>query len=68
MGAAGFRDVEVVRADNGAPGLVAVRPGRRVSVGRGVSRWHVSLTHTDTVAVAPWWPKARRDRDDGATP
>jgi holo-[acyl-carrier protein] synthase len=52
VGAAGFRDVEVTRADNGAPGLVLSGRAEALSVGRGVRRWHVSLTHTDTVAVA----------------
>ena len=25
---------------------------RQLSVARGIHRWHVSLTHTDTIAVA----------------
>jgi holo-[acyl-carrier protein] synthase len=52
VGAAGFRDVEVVRGDNGEPGLALSGRAAALSVGRGVRRWHVSLTHTDTVAVA----------------
>jgi holo-[acyl-carrier protein] synthase len=52
VGEAGFRDVEVVRADSGAPGLVLTGRAAALSVGRGISRWHVSLTHTDAVAVA----------------
>ena len=52
VGAAGFRDVEVVRAENGRPGLVLSGRAAQLSEGRGVRRWHVSLTHTDTVAVA----------------
>jgi holo-[acyl-carrier protein] synthase len=52
VGAAGFRDVEVVRGDNGEPGLALSGRAAALSAGRGVRRWHVSLTHTDTVAVA----------------
>jgi holo-[acyl-carrier protein] synthase len=52
VGAAGFRDVEVVRGDNGEPGLSLSGRAAALSVGRGVRRWHVSLTHTDTVAIA----------------
>jgi holo-[acyl-carrier protein] synthase len=52
VGAAGFRDVEVVRADNGAPSLALTGRAAALSLGRGISRWHVSLTHTDTIAVA----------------
>ena len=52
VGAAGFRDVEVVRGENGEPGLSLSGRAAALSVGRGVRRWHLSLTHTDTVAVA----------------
>jgi len=52
VGAAGFRDVEVVRGQGGEPGLVLSGRAAALSARRGVHRWHVSLTHTDTVAVA----------------
>ena len=52
VGAAGFRDVEVTRADNGEPGLSLTGRAAALSTGRGIDRWHLSLTHTDTVAVA----------------
>jgi holo-[acyl-carrier protein] synthase len=52
VGGAGFRDVEVVRGENGEPGLALSGRAAALSVGLGVRRWHVSLTHTDTVAVA----------------
>ncbi len=52
VGAAGFRDVEVVRADNGDPGLALSGRAAALSVGRGIHRWHLSMTHTDTIAVA----------------
>ena len=52
MGAVGWRDMEVVRADGGAPSLSLT--GRAAELGdeRGVTRWHLSLSHTDTVAIA----------------
>jgi holo-[acyl-carrier protein] synthase len=52
IGEVGFHDVEVVRADGGAPGLSL--SGRAASLAErlGVRRWHVSLTHTDTLAMA----------------
>jgi len=52
VGAAGFRDVEVVRGEGGAPGLALSGRAAALSASRGVRRWHVSLTHTDTLAVA----------------
>ncbi|HEY5023472.1 MAG TPA: holo-ACP synthase [Acidimicrobiales bacterium] len=52
VGAAGFRDVEVVRAENGEPGLSLSGRAAALSARRGVRRWHLSLTHTDSVAVA----------------
>jgi holo-[acyl-carrier protein] synthase len=67
VGAAGFRDVEVVRAANGAPGLALTGRAAALSVGRGISRWHVSLTHTDTVAVASVVAEGTLQRDDEMT-
>jgi len=52
IGAAGFRDIEVVRAEGGQPGLALWGRAESLAARRGVRRWHVSLTHTDTVAVA----------------
>jgi len=52
IGAFGWHDVEVVRADGGAPSLRVTARAASLARGRGVSRWHVSLTHTATVAVA----------------
>jgi holo-[acyl-carrier protein] synthase len=52
LGAFGWEDVEVERQEGGAP-LLRVR-GRAASLaaGRGVAGWHISLTHTATVASA----------------
>jgi holo-[acyl-carrier protein] synthase len=52
LGATDFRDVEVVRADNGAPHLALGGRAAALAARRGVRVWHLSLTHTDLVAVA----------------
>ena len=52
VGAARFRDVEVLRGDGGQPGLALSGRAAALSTSRGVRRWHLSLTHTDTLAVA----------------
>jgi len=52
LGAIGFADVEVVRGPGGAPVLRASGRAAELAGARGVTAWHVSLTHTDTVAVA----------------
>lgn len=52
MGAIAWRDVEVVRAESGAPSLVLTSSAAALALRRGVSQWHISLTHTATVAVA----------------
>jgi holo-[acyl-carrier protein] synthase len=52
IGAADFHEVEVVRADDGAPGLTLAGRAAALAEHRGVRWWHISLTHTDLVAVA----------------
>jgi holo-[acyl-carrier protein] synthase len=52
VGEAAFRDVEVVRDESGEPHLALSGRAAVLAADRGVRRWHVSLTHTDTVAVA----------------
>jgi holo-[acyl-carrier protein] synthase len=52
VGDAAFRDVEVVRARSGDPGLALSGRAHALSLDRGVRRWHLSLTHTDAVAIA----------------
>jgi holo-[acyl-carrier protein] synthase len=52
LGAFGFHDVYVVRAASGAPSLVVRNRARELAEERGVTAWHLSLTHTDLVAVA----------------
>ncbi|HSJ91828.1 MAG TPA: holo-ACP synthase [Ilumatobacter sp.] len=52
IGAFGFHDVWVERAPSGAPSLAFAGRARELSEQAGVMRWHVSLTHSDLVAVA----------------
>lgn len=48
----GFRDVEIVREGDGAPRLVVHRTAARIAARRRIVRWHVTLTHTRTTAIA----------------
>jgi len=52
LGAFGFHDVWVERAESGAPSLVFAGKAAELALGAGVQRWHLSLTHSDLVAVA----------------
>jgi holo-[acyl-carrier protein] synthase len=52
IGATALHDVEVVRNDDGAPGLCLVGRAATLATARGISSWHISLTHTALVAVA----------------
>jgi holo-[acyl-carrier protein] synthase len=52
LGACGFHDIEVVRAESGAPSVALHRAAVGLAAAAGVERWHLSLTHTDTVATA----------------
>jgi len=52
LGACSFRDIEVVRAASGAPSLALHGSAARLAAEHGVTAWHVSLTHTATMAEA----------------
>ncbi len=52
LGAFGFHEVWVERADSGAPSLVVTGRAKEHADAAGVTRWHVSLTHSDTTAAA----------------
>lgn len=52
LGAFGFHDVWVRRADTGVPSLEVHGPALALAEAAGVTRWHLSLTHTDLVAIA----------------
>jgi holo-[acyl-carrier protein] synthase len=52
LGAFALRDVEVVRAASGAPSLSLTGKAAELAARRGVTSWHVSLTHSGLVAEA----------------
>lgn len=52
LGAFGFHEVWVERADSGVPSLAFDGRAQELSNEAGVTKWHVSLTHSDLVAVA----------------
>lgn len=52
LGAFSFHDVWVERTERGGPGLVVTGTALALATDLGVSRWHVSLSHTTTTAVA----------------
>ncbi len=52
LGAFGFHDVWVERAPSGAPSLEFAGRAAEFATSAGVQRWHVSLTHSNLVAVA----------------
>lgn len=52
LGAFDFHDVSVRRDPSGAPTLVVSGRASELASRNGVGAWHVSITHTDTVAMA----------------
>jgi holo-[acyl-carrier protein] synthase len=52
LGAFRFREVEVVREESGAPSLALHGAAAALAAERGVMAWQVSLTHTDSTAMA----------------
>ena len=53
LGSFAFRDVEVARDDDsGAPSLALHGAAAALAEARGVRAWQVSLTHTDSTAMA----------------
>jgi holo-[acyl-carrier protein] synthase len=53
LGAYGFHDVAVTRDDDsGEPSLVVQGKAAVLADERGITRWAVSLTHSDIVAIA----------------
>ena len=52
LGAFGFYDVAVSRADDGVPSLIITGEAARLAAVRGIARWHLSLTHTELIAAA----------------
>jgi holo-[acyl-carrier protein] synthase len=52
LGACGWHDVEVVRAEGGQPSLVLRGRALAAAQARGITTWHLSLTHTGATASA----------------
>ena len=52
LGAFSFHDVWVERAASGAPSLVVEGRAADLAAAAGVTRWHLSLTHSDSTAAA----------------
>lgn len=52
LGAFGFHDAWVARAASGAPSIVVTGRAAELATAAGVTRWHLSLSHVDLVAVA----------------
>jgi holo-[acyl-carrier protein] synthase len=52
LGEIALRDIEVQRADSGAPQLVLHGTAAELAAARGVRRWLITLSHSDSVAQA----------------
>jgi holo-[acyl-carrier protein] synthase len=67
LGSVGFHEVEVVRLGLDAPILVVHGSAAELAARAGVVRWHLSLTHTDSVAMAFVVAEGRLPASAGAT-
>jgi holo-[acyl-carrier protein] synthase len=52
LGAFGLHDVETRLLESGQPVLVLHGPAATIATQHGVTHWHLTLTHTDTTAIA----------------
>lgn len=52
LGAFGFHEVWVTRAASGEPALRITGRALELAVDRGITKWHLSITHTALVAIA----------------
>ena len=52
LGAFDFHDVSVMKHSSGAPILKVVGRAETLARQNGIDAWHVSITHTDSVAMA----------------
>lgn len=52
LGGMPMAQIEVVRVDDGPPGLALHGRARSVAQARGVDRWLVTISHTDRLAQA----------------
>jgi holo-[acyl-carrier protein] synthase len=52
IGACGWREIEVARADGGAPSVVLHGRARALAAERGIQTWRLTMTHTHRLAEA----------------
>ncbi len=52
LGAFGFHDVWVERVESGLPVLKITGRAWELAVNRNITTWHLSLTHSDLIAIA----------------
>lgn len=52
MGACSWTDIEVVKADSGAPSILLHRRAQELAAAQHVESWRLTLTHTRHVAEA----------------
>jgi holo-[acyl-carrier protein] synthase len=52
LGAIDWHDVEVVREESGRPRLAITGRAAALAAEAGVTTWHLSLSHSDLVAIA----------------
>ena len=52
LGAFGFQEMWVERAESGVPTLAFTGAAAELAASRGVTRWHLSITHSDLIAIA----------------
>jgi holo-[acyl-carrier protein] synthase len=52
LGACGWHDIAVARAESGAPALVITGKAIALAEERGVTAWHLSISHDAAMAMA----------------
>jgi holo-[acyl-carrier protein] synthase len=52
LGAFAFHDVEIERAESGDPTITLRRKAAAIAAERGAASWHVTLSHSDAMAIA----------------
>ena len=52
LGSFGFHEVWVDRRESGEPQLNVTGRAAELASERGIATWHLSITHTDAVAIA----------------
>jgi len=52
LGEVAMSDIEIVRAENGAPSILLHDTAATKAIELGITEWKVTLTHTETIAQA----------------